>query len=1104
MKTKTKPHVISRVFSLLLLFVLSVPIASAKDTYQENDANAAHYLSNRRALVGKNCVINRIGGGVTVAGTTLKLGNITNDNLDDYVNVPSVANIDLAAPVPVVGVRDMSRYYAAGTIAGFKIEAASDAQLLSLDVVKVFVLMFYKDGKLVETKASTSSSITGVGLNLITIPGSTDVSMEIQAASSKDFDEVAIGIASGIKVDLISGLRINYAYAGKSHDYTLSAHTPEGIADYSTAVGRSKTLKLTEKHDGITIGTNMIDDDLTNGSLASASLIPVMNTVMASQDAGDTDTSAPFKAGDEVGFVYTSGSLLDLSIAKSIIVALYDKDGKETETFTTSVGVLGLNVINGGKSTVSVQATKDFYGASIFMGGVKVDLGGSVVNYAFIQRKPDITDHHCHINASADVEICSSSYDLKADMDVTWTVESHPQGANPTVTGNQEDGWKAEKLTVDGEYKFKATAADGCYEYTTVTVGVTPYIPTGQNLLVNEGSSAKYSLSDNIHGSSGSLISVSDLKNPQCIMTPSLDDYAYYTGGLNLGDNLMIVGLKSADGSLISDGTKSVRIGFVVNVQSTAINLNLLNFMNIRTYNKGTETCNKVIEGSTVLSASLIGNDNSTRSTKVRFVITVPEGTKFDEIMLWKSGALTANITRLEIYNAFMEDASTSDNYTDPLYKATLVSNETTDATIDGDNTKNITVANIGSQMENLSFIIDNDITTGTTIPQALNASGTVIAVNVGKTVSKQTQLGIVVDNNQYLLGVNLADVLSITTYNSDTKVETTTDWNVLGADVVAFGDKSYYTIRPKADFDQVRITTVGLKVAESMKIYGLYLRSDADGDGIPNVIDTDPCSEDLVFDEDDKEINKTHNYENAKMIFQRTLDKGMLNTFIVPVDMTYSQFTSAFGTDAKLYAMKGLNKNDAYQIDFKLVKPSANPDAEFVQKGIKYLILPTIDPTLGSDQVYHAVFYGETQDVTGPLYIIKGIAYDKNDNTVDNGGDIYEPSQKHNRIKFFGTYVADTKVPAESYVFSKGKMYHTDVEHTVKGFRCWIEDIDPVSAKGYTFTAEDNSATGIRVIEENGSTTNGVYDLSGRKMNGTVSDLPKGIYIINNRKVVK
>ena len=179
MKTKTKPHVISRVFSLLLLFVLSVPIASAKDTYQENDANAAHYLSNRRALVGKNCVINRIGGGVTVAGTTLKLGNITNDNLDDYVNVPSVANIDLAAPVPVVGVRDMSRYYAAGTIAGFKIEAASDAQLLSLDVVKVFVLMFYKDGKLVETKASTSSSITGVGLNLITIPGSTDVSMEI-------------------------------------------------------------------------------------------------------------------------------------------------------------------------------------------------------------------------------------------------------------------------------------------------------------------------------------------------------------------------------------------------------------------------------------------------------------------------------------------------------------------------------------------------------------------------------------------------------------------------------------------------------------------------------------------------------------------------------------------------------------------------------------------------------------------------------------------------------------------------------------------------------------------------------------------------------------
>lgn len=49
-----------------------------------------------------------------------------------------------------------------------------------------------------------------------------------------------------------------------------------------------------------------------------------------------------------------------------------------------------------------------------------------------------------------------------------------------------------------------------------------------------------------------------------------------------------------------------------------------------------------------------------------------------------------------------------------------------------------------------------------------------------------------------------------------------------------------------------------------------------------------------------------------------------------------------------------------------------------------------------------------------------------------------------------------------------------------------------------------DGPSTGIKVIEEAAKNANAVYNVNGMRMNSSnTNNLPKGVYIINNKKVV-
>ena len=90
--------------------------------------------------------------------------------------------------------------------------------------------------------------------------------------------------------------------------------------------------------------------------------------------------------------------------------------------------------------------------------------------------------------------------------------------------------------------------------------------------------------------------------------------------------------------------------------------------------------------------------------------------------------------------------------------------------------------------------------------------------------------------------------------------------------------------------------------------------------------------------------------------------------------------------------------------------------------------------------------------------------------------------------------------------------MYATNGVNKVKGLRGWIETGIGNTSKSLIFNIdgvdEEEVSTGIDGLFVDGAETNtsisktGVYSLSGQKISDK-TNLPKGIYIVNGRKMI-
>lgn len=834
------------------------------------------YLPNRRALVGENCTVNKLITVVGVGSWNADLNNLTDEDLNNYAQFNRVVSAGVTVD-PVVAIRDMENYYAAGTRAGFCVTASSGNAVLTLDAIKAFSIGFYRDGHLVGTKAvAEGGGIEGVQLSLIQVPGSEDATIVLTATSDWVFDEIQLDRSGGVQLGIGDLLKVKYAFVGDDQEFPIT-HYPlspidsqpssGGLYDYAQYSGDDIRLEQAKAWTPVlgipTPLASGLMDDLVNVDLTDQLTLP---TVLAVGYQGGAkwvvkDNADPskevFEAGTEVGFRYTMASALALSAGAWIRMILYDRDGNKVQEETLKSSVLGLSLVNGDAGSAAITASVPFSGAEIrFHTVVSLDVGGVGIYYGFVRMKPD-TSHKCPINPTLDTDLCEtqSTFQLRSnpDVSVTWSLVSAPPGSAVSVT---QDGYVTH-IDKQGDYIFRATAADGCYEDVVLSsggFGTGVQVDDCSDKIYNSVGTDTYELSSSIYGSSGSLISASDFSGSENILSHEFDTYAEYTGGLNLTSNLRIVGVKRKDGNLIFDGEANEaagkdgkRLGFVVEYTTSGLDVSLLQFLQIRCYNSGTEVYRHLITENNAVSANIIG---SSKTAKVRYTIVVPnkddDGNyiKLDEYMLWTSGVLNLNISNLRIYYAFVED--TDATCSDPLNcSATVVSNRTTGASINANETQYGAVADVASVTNNLSYLIDNDPESYVTVLKTVSVGGVTIAVNVGRTMDYHHQLGLIIDNKTYVANVGVGSWMTVKTYYQGQETgDEFTDWKAIGANVAGYGDKNYLYMQPTMPYDEVRITLANAVGAlDATNLYGLFLRSDIDNDGIPDCQDLQSCN---------------------------------------------------------------------------------------------------------------------------------------------------------------------------------------------------------------------------------------------------------------------
>lgn len=1110
----------------VIFMLLPLKAVGQANTYydkgQEGETPNRTPLKSRMALVGHNCMVSSLSDGIAVGSGSKNLSYLCDENLDNYYTIPSVANATLLSGSPIVAVKDMKHYIDKDTKAGFKISGESN--VLKLEVLKDnYHIRFYRDGKILKTSPVEQLGFTVLNLSVGNIDlGNNAVDIIAAEQPDQDYDEIALVGQNGIKVDVVKGLKIYYAFVGDA-EYSLTKTKIKQYDNNISLKAKSSTHPLIES-----LNDDLIDDNLSNG-IAISALLQLGSSGYAQVIANNGKSTETFPAGTEAGFVYSDGALIGAGVTP--VIYLLDKNGNEIYKKAIETTVLSVSIA-GNQKKVSIKAPVDFSGIKFRTMGVEV-ANGVTANYAFIIPKPITAGHQCEMNPTASLDLCNcdSHYQLKWDKEnfqnVKWEeAEPLPNGVtfdstNNTLDFSETDSYKngtGEKVTV----KMKLTnlaCEKKCSQTITINYGgSTEQKPEDKKETVLYNADPANPIYELGGGTSAGINLLTFVKNSSNIISSKLNSYASFFGGVTIGD-AYICGVKKKNGKIFDETNARQsgerQVGFVVTTK-TALQANVLNMFNVRLYNNGEEVKGGIV--SSAIAANLIGSQDT---HKVRFSIKVPASTIFDEIRLYTSGVLGADLSVMNIYYAYTADADAV--LDDPLEHAEVISFDNTNATINQARTQSIAVANLGNGLKDITNCIDSDPNNKTIFPTGVNAvGGSVLAIKLGVTATRNKQLVVVVNKEAFGLGVDVINALVVKTYNKGGKepVETFSDWSILGANVITLGDKGYIFINPKSDYDEVVITQgEGVKALNNLAVYGLYLRNDKDGDGTPDDDElAEDCKQDLVFQETVNLSEKSQKKykENLTMYFQRSFVEGEWNSLIMPVNLTKAQFDEAFGSDAKLAkANKVYDSNGNLIIGFSLVEEDKNnANSAYLVANTPYII------NISKKTAQKGAITIDAGTISGDIYKVDNslaaggvtFTYD-NDKATNPIGQNFPVDQAITTkwgmtdLKFIGSYDNHQDLEAGNYIWNNGKLYLTKNNHWMKGYRCWLVPTWSGSATGnaklLSFGFGNGETTGIN-MPSMGNTSGSikVYNLNGQRVDNMLGVQP-GIYIVNGKKVV-
>lgn len=849
----------------------------------------------------------------------------------------------------------------------------------------------------------------------------------------------------------------------------------------------------------------------------------------------------------EAGFVYHDTKGL-VNAGVTPVIVLLDRNGKTVHKEFKGTEVLSIS-LGGGDHMVSVKAPVKFSGIKFYVDGLKV--GGEVTaKYAFISPEPTTAGHKCTMSPTATLDICSCeekyvlNWDKKNYPKASWEMVSSTDNNVTFDAANYTLDFSKSKAYLEGNgakatVVMKLTNTDGCSQQITINYGGNnqPVEKKEMALVNTEPAKPAYELGD---GSSFGLNILSIVKNSANILSSKLNSFASYFGGVSLGESYLC-SIKKTEG-MISDGSKALQAGFVVTAKGSALTTDVLKLMNVKIYYQGKEVGHQI--NTAAIAAKLIGSEDT---HKLRYSIKVPEGTKFDEIRLYSDGLLGAKLSVMNIYYAYTADVDAI--LDDPIEGAEIVSFDNNGASINADRTQSAGVLKAGNGMKDLTNCIDGSLETCTTFPMGVGAGeGSILAVKLGVTATCNKQLVVVVNQAALGVGVDLGSGIVVKTYkkkeaaadpakaykadeqgsedsqktdDSDV-VDTFDDWSILGANLITRGDKGFIVLTPTKDYDEVSITQgAAVKVADGLKVYGILLRNDADGDGTPDMeMPSEDCKQDIVFDEtvhiSDKSVKRYK--QNLTMYFKRTFVPGKWNSVILPVNLTKAQFVEAFGVTAKLSeANKVYQDNQNLVIGFKAVEETlVEGKSVYLQAHKPYIIW--VDQATVTSHQNQTETTADAGQIVGEIYMVRkttegvgvSFTYDETMGMPSTEDFAFSSSITNNQglesLVFKGGYDNHQTLAIGDYGWNAGNLYHLKKAHYMKGYRCWLTPTWANPGQSHTtlsFGFGQGELTGVETApsaEQQGELK--IFNLQGQRING-LDGVQPGIYIVNGKKMV-
>ncbi|MCC8038683.1 MAG: hypothetical protein LIP02_11230 [Bacteroidales bacterium] len=777
-------------------------------------------------LVGRYCLVNDLDTSlISVLNGATSVNALLDTNVDNYMSIAGLASINLAYQ-PIISVKDTQHIYAAGTVAGFELDASNGGtSLLSVDVLSSFAIATYLNGeKQEESMVTSDSSVANIGLIKFNQSGKSKVSF----TTTLPFDEVRL-VSWGVSIDVINALKIYYAFVGDNPQISwVKANFPDITV---------------HNHLSTTTTYNNIIKSEDDGMAMSVLLGGIGNVII------NPGTEEWFPANTEVGFVMEAGTVLDLSIASSMTIKTYALNGctrdrlttghkcEEVESYTVDASVVGVELIGGGRYKYSFVASKPFQMIGLKWGELTVNVGAKVLYYMYTKDNTAYPYEDCDFYTDADVNLCGqSSYTFTGAAGTTYSILSQPEGASATISGSTISG-----MNVQGEYKVLATLGDCSHEIIVTRDPQASLINSTSRPIVGDGVSPWFT-----NTSWGLLkLNLADQTNLLKGTDLNLDNYYEYSDGLGLdliGKN-EIYGVTRTDGEVYyASEAQPRRVGFVVEPSNSLIGLDLLNYYCLTTYLKGVKQETSVADENSTVGLSLISEGSG--KTRVSFKATMP----FDAVVLSKIGTLTLDLFNdTKIYYAFEEPATDSSNaaaYANQGFE--LLSTDAQGATICYDHTGFPGLASAAEGIHDLCHLVDGDLDTYTEFAGLAGvASKSQVAVKANRVFSGNGRAGFLVKSNKYLGSADVISSMAVETLLDGAATgDKDSDLSVASVDLLGHSGLQMLFVETSHPFDEIHLSVTGLVNAiENLEIYTAFFQRDTDGDGTADAIDLDPCN---------------------------------------------------------------------------------------------------------------------------------------------------------------------------------------------------------------------------------------------------------------------